>query len=118
MINSGRDFDKRWLVDEIAVTSKRAIPKPAPTCSNCCDDDDDGEDFKAVPTSDPMTTAARIRLLDIRQESLTASSACCYGCHLGCHFARSWRGWMGIEPTQDASTAPADGFEDRGSDLH
>jgi hypothetical protein len=29
------------------------------------------------------------------------------GCHLGCNDHRSWRGRMGIEPTQDASTAPA-----------
>jgi len=36
------------------------------------------------------------------------------GCHLGCHSARIWRGWMGIEPTQDASQRPANGFEDRG----
>src|SRR6266704_2496021 len=28
------------------------------------------------------------------------------GCHLGCHDREKWRGWMGIEPTQDASTAP------------
>jgi hypothetical protein len=27
---------------------------------------------------------------------------------------RNWRGWMGIEPTQDASQRPANGFEDRG----
>src|SRR2546430_17690107 len=110
MINSGRDFDKRWLVDEIAVTSKRAIPKPAPTCSNCCDDDSDGEDFKAVPTSDPMTTAARIRLLDIRQESLTASSACCYGCHLAVISREVGGGGWESNPPQTAQQGPADGF--------
>jgi hypothetical protein len=27
----------------------------------------------------------------------------------------NWRGWMGIEPTQDALQRPANGFEDRGS---
>ena len=32
-------------------------------------------------------------------------------------YNRKWRGWMGIEPTQDASTAPANGFEDRVFDI-
>jgi hypothetical protein len=36
---------------------------------------------------------------------------------LGCHYCEKWRGWMGIEPTQDASAAPANGFEDRVSDV-
>ncbi len=27
-------------------------------------------------------------------------------------FPKVWRGWMGIEHTQDASTAPHNGFED------
>jgi hypothetical protein len=33
-------------------------------------------------------------------------------------FQKAWRGWMGIEPTQDASQRPANGFEDRGSGVH
>src|SRR5205807_934435 len=32
------------------------------------------------------------------------------GCHLGYHDWQNWRGWMGIEPTQDASTAPRKRF--------
>ncbi len=39
------------------------------------------------------------------------------GCQLGCHQLGNWRGWMGIEPTQDASQRPANGFEDRGSSV-
>ena len=34
----------------------------------------------------------------------------CCGCQLGCHSGQGWRGWMGIEPTQDASTAPRKRF--------
>src|SRR5438477_12961121 len=34
----------------------------------------------------------------------------CVGCHLGCHDAQIWRGWMGIEPTQDGSAAPRKQF--------
>jgi hypothetical protein len=33
-------------------------------------------------------------------------------------FQKAWRGWMGIEPTQDASQRPANGFEDRVSTVH
>jgi hypothetical protein len=32
------------------------------------------------------------------------------GCHVGCHGTGIWRGWMGIEPTQDASAAPRKRF--------
>jgi hypothetical protein len=31
------------------------------------------------------------------------------GC-CGCHRPERWRGWMGIEPTQDASAAPGKRF--------
>jgi len=30
--------------------------------------------------------------------------------HFGCHRNEQWRGWMGIEPTQDASSAPRKRF--------
>ncbi len=32
------------------------------------------------------------------------------GCHLGCQDGENWRGWMGIEPTQDASAVPRKRF--------
>jgi hypothetical protein len=37
-----------------------------------------------------------------------ADARCC-----GCHRHERWRGWMGTEPTQDASQRPANGFEGR-----
>ncbi len=42
--------------------------------------------------------------------SVAEQDARCCGCQLGCLHDGAWRGWMGIEPTQDASAAPRKRF--------
>ena len=42
----------------------------------------------------------------LSEGSLTSGQTAACGCHLGCDFEQDWRGWMGIEPTKDTSTAP------------
>src|SRR5256885_7927869 len=48
--------------------------------------------------------------LKLRRHLLTAAEVRCCGQLLGCDVAIIWRGWMGIEPTQGASTAPRKRF--------
>jgi hypothetical protein len=53
----------------------------------------------------------------VHQRALAYDAVRRCGCHLGCHNARNWRGWMRIELTRDASQRPANGFEDRVSNV-